>query len=315
MDIKNIFKKCISIRETEDGFYLPMRFTKAQEERYDRIEWTPYQRCPAGVTLEFVTDAEEISFDYKKIGVFFPGFLFDVIEDGIYRGSVDVLEEGRFSYKKIVPGKVEMKIFLPVCCEIVLGNFDLGNWEPVPEKEYKHKILMIGDSISQGLFAKHPSLAYIPQIAEFLDADYLNNSVGGDIYDPDTIDTAQGFDPDIIIVAFGTNDACFVGNFEKIEKNMEAFFDKLAVSYPNAKVNVVSMPWETEIYLDKWADFFSMYKKIVEAQLSKAKARGYNAVEGWTLVPHGTDFFADMAHPNDLGNCEFALKLLKKLDY
>lgn len=317
MNYESIFKKCISVRKTEDGYYLPMRFTKSQEERYDRIEWTPYQRCSAGVTMEFITDAEEISFDYKIGAKFFSVFCFDVFEDGIYRGSVTLPDEttGRFTYKKVLPGRVEMKIYIPVHSELFFKNFSLGDFSPIPEKEYKHKILMIGDSISQGLFAKHPMSAYIPQIAEFLDADYLNNSVGGDIFDPDTIDTAQGFEPDVVIVALGTNDMCFVQKIDKIKDNMDRFFEKLAKSYPNAKINVVSMPWETDIYLPENAERYELYKTICDNQLEKAKAYGFNTISGWGMIPHSQEFFHDTAHPNDLGFGQFALHLLKKLDY
>ena len=60
---KQLFHGCIDVEKREKG-YLAKRFTPKQFERYTKMPWCIYPYCTAGVFMEFVTAAEEISFDY-----------------------------------------------------------------------------------------------------------------------------------------------------------------------------------------------------------------------------------------------------------
>ena len=63
---KKLFHACIDVEKTEKG-YLAKRFTKKQYEVYKTKPWCIYPHCTTGVYMEFVTDAEEISFDYSFV--------------------------------------------------------------------------------------------------------------------------------------------------------------------------------------------------------------------------------------------------------
>ena len=80
---KKLFHACIDVEKTEKG-YLAKRFTKKQYEVYKTKPWCIYPHCTTGVYMEFVTDAEEISFDYSFSCLFFPEVVFDIFENGIY---------------------------------------------------------------------------------------------------------------------------------------------------------------------------------------------------------------------------------------
>ena len=72
-----LFHGCIDVEKRGKG-YLAKRFTPEQFERYTKMPWCIYPYCTAGVFMEFVTAAEEISFDYYFSQLFFSSVVFDI---------------------------------------------------------------------------------------------------------------------------------------------------------------------------------------------------------------------------------------------
>ena len=71
----------------------------------------------------------------------------------------------------------------------------------------KEKILVAyGDSITQGYDALHPSNAYIRRMADYLNAELINKSLGGVKFLPNLAAVPNDIDADYIFVAYGTND-------------------------------------------------------------------------------------------------------------
>ena len=218
---KQLFHGCIDVEKREKG-YLAKRFTPKQFERYTKMPWCIYPYCTAGVFMEFVTAAEEISFDYYFSQLFLPPVVFDIFENDTYMAFIkepDCSTSGHITYRKKTPGAVRMRIYLPYTGETHISNIKFGDFK-VTRNRRKIKLLVYGDSISQGLMGSHPYMSYVPLISDVIGADYLNLSVGGDLFDYNMIEPALPFEPTVIIVALGTNDLPFIGDYKKIKKNM-----------------------------------------------------------------------------------------------
>ena len=68
-DLKTIFRHCTRVME-QDGVYTPVRFSDERLRVYrEEKPECPYACCPVGMSMEFKTDAEKISFTPKDIVV------------------------------------------------------------------------------------------------------------------------------------------------------------------------------------------------------------------------------------------------------
>ncbi len=314
-----LFHGCIEVRKCDEG-YFPVRFTKAQYDVYAGKPWCCYPNCTAGVYMEFITDAEEISFDYFFRLLFFPSVIFDIFENDIYTDFVrepDSSNKGHISYKKKTPGRTRIKIYLPYHGETHISNINFGNFTTTRETRAK-RFLVYGDSISQGLMGTHPCMSWVPLVCNATDADYINLSVGGDLFDKDMIDENYPWKPTALMIALGTNDLYFNGRYSEIKTNIEEFFKKLRSVYPDIPVNVITPAWQTDLETfdtQEGCDKYKLYGQIYAKIIKEAEKAGCNAVEGLKIMPHVPEYFTDHVHPNDMGFLQYALGLLRYLKY
>ncbi len=316
-EITSIVKGAVQIKY-EDGYAFPLRFTDYQLERYKGIPRCIFAYATAGIELDFMTDADEISFLYRTKEVWnwwkdsHP--CFDIYENGEFSEFVQTElanSEGRVVYHCHSGGKRKrITIYFPCNAEVLFKVVNLGNVEPTPER--KRKFLILGDSISQGLMGNSASFNYASQIKRFYDADMLNLSVGGDCYDETALDPDINFKPTDIIVALGTNDVYFFKIHELITENMNKYLDRVKKLYGYSDITVISPPWIT----DSNAGAAEQYKENVRfsAEIAnKCRVMGFRYVSGESLIPHNERFFSDTAHPNDLGFSLYAINLIKAL--
>ena len=294
--ITEIFKGVIRVVE-EEGVYTPLRFTDEELKEYQRQPTIPYSKCTTGVRMDFYTDAAEISFTFD-LGTFgnddnatIPADGFDIFENGEYQATVTASHrstDNRVSYTRTVTdAESRITILFPTRHEVKISNLSLGNVRPYTD--YEHKILFLGDSITQGLYADKPSDGYADQVSRALNADYLNLAVGGEKFRVDALGEEIFFQPDHIVIALGTNDKHQNYALISIERNATAYYEKVAQLYPNVPVTVIT-PFENQ-----GDDFVESYIKVAEKY-------GFTAIDGRTLIPPKRENFnPDEVHPNSTG--------------
>ena len=322
-DVRKIFQHCEQVRITDDGRILPLRFSDERIDYYDQqprtaygISRTPYGQCTSGITVEFYTDAKEISFEYKITPPQFEYItadFFDVFENDIFiKTMAPSMYAGKITYRLRNSGKTKVCIYLPVGVNTEFKNFELGNWEPVtmPAK----KMLVLGDSIFQGLFGQNPYLAPVAQLARKAGVDYLNASVGGDIFYKNCVDPHLSFTPDIVIAELGTNDMGFVTEMDKISKNVDEFFEVLTEKFPNAKKAVITPFWFTDYGTTQEAkEREALSKKIRDKVFAVCAELNIPAFSGEDLFPHDPELYSDICHPNNDGFTAMINNLYEKL--
>lgn len=312
---ENLFKGVVSLEYDDDGYIMPLRFTKKQFDRYAGIERCPYHHAPAGVELDFFTDASEISFSYR-VGTVWKWWknaypCFDIYENGELAEFVNIdINGGELHYSARTDGRKRITVYFPCNAELSIKPLDFGNAKPTLPG--KRKFLILGDSISQGLMGNSASFSYTCQIKRFFDADMLNLSVGGDLYDVTALDTDNGFVPTDVIVALGTNDVFFLKEHELITENMHVYLDEIAKLYSYADITVISPPWLTDFDSTSSVQYNEIRRFSAEIE-KKVSELGFRYICGNTLVPHNARFFSDNAHPNDLGFSQYAINLIKRL--
>ncbi len=172
---------------------------------------------------------------------------------------------------------------------------------------FDKKILFIGDSITQGYTATHDAQSYSYLVARYFNASSLNWGVGGAKFYVSTLESTD-FDPDIVSVAYGTNDYEDYTK-ETFERNCNAFLDKLKELYGNKQVFVITPIWRADGEVVRAS---GTHAQCCQCIAKAAAERGFTVVDGYQIFPHTTEYFQDgLLHPNDLGFHEYARNLIR----
>lgn len=309
-DMDALFRGCIRVEETSEG-YVPLRFSQERLEAYDKAPSKPYGRFPASVRMEFWTDAREISFRYQIIRSCDTPIMFDIYENDCFRASIAAgAASGYVKYHLENAGKTKVSVYLPCAAQVALSDFDLKEERRVFEPG-RPKLLILGDSICQGLFGTHPSLGLVPTMGRILGISTLNLSVGGDLHHPDWLDT-DICEPERILVALGTNDWAYGTGRKEFSEKLSGYYDKLIKIYPGIPIAVV-MPIPILTVFKEPRERIEDFLFIRNAIRENAIRRGLRLVDGYEMVPADQSFYYDHAHPNDLGFQVYAMNLMRAL--
>ena len=322
-EICRLFHGALSVRREADGSYFPLRLMPEQLARYRRYPTCCYPYTAAGIKLKLTTGADQIAFTFhcRKL---WNGWLegnptIDVFESGVCTHSETILPEDvnhprRVEYHLRAGGNpAALTIWLPHNAELSLSAFDLGDWRPVEEKT--RRFLVLGDSISQGLKGNSAAFGYAALLERFYDAELLNQSVGGDFFDPEALVRLEGYCPTDVLAALGTNDIYWVKDFDVIRERMHAYFAKLCALYPAARITAITPPYTADCGKKPKIDrLFAAVAAEIAACAAEQQERNIQVIDGFTLVPHQARFFSDAAHPNDLGFAQYALNLIQQMN-
>ncbi|TMV45261.1 SGNH/GDSL hydrolase family protein [Paenibacillus mesophilus] len=316
--LQSLFTGCLSVTETTEGV-APVRFTERQLSVYARNEAQSLRsRCLAGCRLEMRTDSEYIRFDYVRKGGARKYIYFDIWVDGRWVANIGEDDperpEGSFSYE-ISGNKGAVKqicIDLPHNAEIVFRSFQLSPGalcEPVGQAP--GGLLCLGDSITQGMDAKHPSSTYPALLARAFDLPLINQGVGGYIFNADSLDENVPFEPQIVTVAYGTNDWVRHETMAQFRDKCAAYIEAVSRQYAYARIFVITPIWRRIRNESKPLGTFDELVRTIKEIC--AEYPSIHVIDGESLVAHYGRLFADGTHPTDEGFVHMALNLYKQM--
>lgn len=296
-ELKNIYFGAYEFEETGDGYLQAFQYSKEQVEYFKGAFEMWYERCTASSakTLEFTTLATKISFDYKFIWKCSLDS-FELMVDGLITDIAyvkDIADEGTITWN-LPEGEKDVVIYLPVDATVLVRNFAID--ADIKRTVKKEKVLWLGDSITQGYGPLRSSHTYVSVANRILNYDILNQGIGGYIYDKNSLMKMDGYTPDKIIVALGTNQYG-----DETMTAVEEYYERLIGIYGNEiPILCITPLWRGDspegiptliTYCEKIKKIVSQYKNI-------------RVIEGMKLVPHLPEYFLDNLHPNCLG-CEW----------
>lgn len=307
-DYSTLFHNCLSV-EQKPGGLLPRRYTKEQLEHWRSNGEVRFSRAKstAGITLRFRTDAMNISFSYVVESSCGEKMTFDLYEDDTLASSATHLTaggKGTVSLSRILGGKErEITVYLPFTAELILHSFSLGDAEPISRDRYQKRVLWLGDSISQGMHAQHPSqtLAGIFGRKWGQSVEIVNQGVGGagfkDIPQAFTYDQWDATD---LVILLGTNDTgAWLAAPEYYHQQIKDSLDHALEQFPADRIHLITPFWRTDVVKN---EIGVPFYKILDLLREESKARGIEVIEGYNSNPRNCDFFWDQRlHPNDIG--------------
>ncbi|MBQ6823402.1 MAG: hypothetical protein IJN82_01470 [Clostridia bacterium] len=311
--------------EEQNGYVMLRRYPEAQARQYlDVIHSEDYYKktfATAGMRLAVRTDASAFSVRYRgRQASSRKVCLFDLYVNGALMentGNEDAETdfEGLLSFN-LPAGEKEIVLYLPNLYGALLSDLELADATFAEPLRRARKLLCFGDSITQGYTTRYPSLSYANRMADLLDAEVVNKGIGGEVFNPALLAVDDGGRPDIVTVAYGTNDWSRLNRNdwsqaakEEYEYNHTEFIRKLSEKYAGSKIFLFTPIWRGN------ADE-SFYAHGEKLRAFAEQFGNVTVIDGLSLIAHEPGFFMpDVLHPNDLGHVTYgdaAAKEIKK---
>ena len=313
--IQSITNGALRVTEESDGIHF-YRCTDKQIAAWHAFSESLYNgsRCTTGIRLDFYTDSKTLTLAASggnKFEIHVNGLLHRMLEMNRYR------EEGTVPTVSLTDplgrdaGEARVTVWLPSHSKGVLSYIELDDGATVrPYDGYGRKLLFIGDSITQGWDSGYDSLSYAHRVASHYDACFVNQGIGGAFFHESCFDSID-FDPDVVTVAYGTNDFGKYPTYDEMRKHVKAHLTLIANEYSGKQVFVLTPIWRDKREGKKMGTFENACAIVKE----EAEALGLTVIDGLTLVPPVPEFFSDAyLHPNAIGFGIYAENLIKALD-
>ena len=302
----------------KDDCIVPHRFTAAEMHAFDgNADFRRKSYAASCVRLAFSTDATGFSMAYHVVkGSSRTFYYFDVYVNGVM-----VQHSGHESYVECPDNELHVTldgkpntvvVYFPCLSEIDIKSFDLEGGHVIAPAIRLRTLFCYGDSITQGYDARHPSLAYANQLADAIGSVVFNKAIGGDVFNPALVTATGPHKPDIITVAYGTNDWSHKNTKETFFAQMNGFYANLHKLYPDVPVFAILPIWRRDH--DRVTDigtFDELRGYLTEAVKPYANFR---LLDGYQYVPHLEEAFSDKyLHPNDFGFEFYAKNLIAEI--
>ena len=330
--IHDICQGAVRVNESDTGVQL-FRFTAEQEAYYLKTNVNFHKKAlaAAGMKLCFETDSRSLFLKvYVTPGSTRTYFSFDVTVDGSIIGHLDnFIEEevpeiyttmqgklGEFSKNfDLGEGTKKVCVYLPWSVAVEIREISVDDNAFIKPLKPAKKLLVFGDSITQGMDAVSPSLTYPIITAGMLKLDVINQGVGGSMFRQENLDYI-GREPEVITVAFGCNDWGGVRDADELRQNIRAYLEKLLSLYSCRNIYGIVPIWRSDAdSVVRSGMTFTELREIIAEEYGKYPF--IKIIDGFKLMPAIKRLYGDAgelkAHPSETGFMYMSVNLAKFL--
>lgn len=319
-ELSKVIHNALTYSFDENGRLFLHRFSQKQREIYalESQDWAIKTLSSASVTLDFITDSKYITLKFDLC----PGSSqkwgsIDLYVDGVFYANryADDLSIKLAGFE-LPEGQHRVTVYFPWSAQTVIHEVHLSDGASVIAVEKRCKLLCFGDSITQGYSSKFASLSYVNQVARALDAEVVNQGIGGYYFNEATIEESLlAYQPDLITVAYGTNDYSRYETVEEYAEHTGQYIRKLAALFPNTKILGI-LPIYRNDQNHQVRKLYRSYSlddaRNVLRSHYEALPNGYVLAE--TGIPHIPQAYAaDYLHPNEFGFSLMAQGIIRKI--
>jgi len=271
-DVQEYFHGTLGVIREDYGIKL-RRMTDRQRSHYEKASdaWHTRALCNAGVILALRTNSVtldvmacalqgarktmgiDVEVDGKIIRSFYIPDISNTNTIVVSKDDdfADVLHTNKNKFALRIfefsePKERTVRVYLPQSVELQFVSLTIQDGATVePVDPPKHKLLCLGDSITQGMDATHPIATYTTQFAKLMNANMLNQGVGGHVFDPDSFDPDLPFEAEGITIAYGTNDWNGNKTTDQTKESVHTYLEKIRQRYPQyqTEIAVISPIW------------------------------------------------------------------------
>ncbi len=308
--LRTTIRGAVEIEEIE-GRLTPRRFGRHLREDVYPVgnQFHPATLHTSGVISTFVTDSATLDFTYFMKDVI-ADQSFDVWANGVFLSHTVTTEQRATIHVDLPTGEKTVTIYFPYRREAQIFDLTLTDGASfAPAKDADCRILFIGDSITHGSSTAFSSMTYAHQVARALNAEIINQGIGGEGFNPHAVDQDLPFEPDLISVSYGTNDWSHNPSHSHFVGVVNGHLAALRDRYPETPIAVILPIWRADYTLTtkKVGSFAEATRVITEV----AQRFGATVIDGFALVPHLRSVMEDdRLHPDEFGFQFYAENLL-----
>lgn len=295
-EINEVVAGALTHEITDSG----LRLYKSTQKQMDAWKeytngWKSNTDCPeqgGGIHLDFDTDSSFVSFKVSS------GSCVVLVNDELVANGVN----DKMYKLDMENGTNRVTIVLPTgnTKNWVVSELIVDAGATVEKHKTDLNILFLGDSITQGYNNHgHPASTYTFYTTTYFNANSVVQGNGGSqiwekLLDPDLADLYQ---PDLIIIALGTNDYANGCRADALKSRMNTFLDKLQDIYPDTEIVGVTPIKRLNREMTAFDTNLAAANKGLEESF---KAHGCFVVDGETMLSKAEEY-ADYVHPNEDG--------------
>lgn len=306
--LKKITVGAVDVWEKE-GAYCFAKCTPKQIDAWYQLETVLGERAEAttGIRLDFHTNSSFFAFTTKS-AVNYECYIDNVLAYTFFEKD---FTENR-TKRLVLDGKEHrITFYLPAHSNGKLETVELEDGATITPHDFDRRMLFIGDSITQGWESTWDSLSYANQVSRFFNANSVIQGIGGGVFHATTFDDEIPFDPDAVVVAYGTNDWHWFRTLEEGREQCRRYLDLLTGKYAGKKIYGISPIWRGDN-----GDLADMgtFRQCTDYVKEEILNHGMILIDGETLTPHLADFYSDgYLHPDAKGFGIYALNLIAQM--
>ncbi len=298
------------IKEGKNGLVFE-RMTDKLSEIYGYSESAEIRaKSPSDVRIRFKTDS-------KTLGVkLFYGraarklYTLDVAVDGMEpQVLVPEQEGGPLDVTVELPGEGlrTVEINLPNLIESELASLRVDDGARLETADgYHGKLVVVGDSITQGMTCSHPADSTFARFSRMTGMDVHNLAVGGAVMNPEPVLASRELGGTDVIVAFGINDFSTSKPLAKFSAQTREVCEYLQADSRRPYL-VVPIPYPGENGPNKENLTSDDYREVIRK--TAAEFPRITVFDGMQFFPMEEALYVDNCHPNNLGMAVYAKTL------
>lgn len=314
----------IEYLEENNSKYIFSRFSDQERELFDYGRDNSF--ATVGVKLDFITDSKHLNIEVCAENSNPHGrnfYSFDIYKNEKLMCQIKNYNKeptypyknyslnDRHKYVSLGEGIKRITVFFPWSVRGILNKLELDDGCMIKPISKKRKIIMYGDSITQGYDSAMPSRSYASSLSELLDANIINKGIGGTVFMPEIAGIKSKSHPDLITVAYGTND-WNGAEYEFFKRRCTTFFENLTVNYPKTPILAIAPIWRADSSEKRKFGDFSEVAEEIEAVSQRNS--NIHFVGGIDFIPHNKLYYRDgCLHPNDMGFDFYTKRLFEKI--
>lgn len=303
--IKSITVGAVRIWQEEDGIHFS-KMTETQLAAYKVLSDTLFSTASSttGIRFDFHTNASFVEFGVAAKGKY------EVKIDGVLkeRFEAEVHDVYKIALSKNASHRVT--IYMPSHSKGAISYLALSDGATLQRHSFARRFLLIGDSITQGWNSYFDTMSYAYQLCDHFDAESIIQGTGGAYYHRTTFEKLD-FDPDTVIVAYGTNDSFRIGSMDDFGALVHDCLSMVKSFYPSAKIHVITPVWRTDYDEPKPYGHVQLVGDRIKEEAEKLSL---HTIDGMAMIPPFERFMDDRLHPNDLGFSIYAHNLIRALN-
>lgn len=313
----------VHILESSSGGIVPRRMSQAAIDFCTQLESIKGLRARgcAGVRLMLQTSTRRV-----RIKVNILSYNDDVIKNCSIAlkdssGNLSIRSAGENAASAVMSWELpennrEITFYLPWQCELAIADLQIDDNADVQPLNKLPRFQLIGDSITEGMYAETPGASYADILGDLLGVEVLNSGVGGLKMEPEFVRLVCDSHADITLLAFGVNDASLQKEPQQFEADSVNVFSLLADQCRGKLYVVTPLVWPGEEASSKYP--LTLYREIIRT--SAKQFPKITVIEGEELLLNAPENFFDSVHPNSNGMKQLAGALAgmlgkKKLAY